>query len=150
MKSSGEDVDGSATRFYALLLPPERYLSSPSNERRTSLRKGLQSIVMSVMVVIVPISSRFLCDGSLLKALSTVTPIVIEKSPSLCGSLPAVTLMTLMTVNCSLILDKGCASLDLVGPYSFSLTRRTRRWKEKSPLPYGFRTVSSVGFLDDS
>jgi len=70
-------------------------------------REPLRFTVTSVTVVTLPISTGFLCDGPLVGSPYTVTPIVTEKSPSLWGSLPSVTVVTLVTVACRLFLDKG-------------------------------------------
>ena len=79
-------------------------------ERSIPFRESLQFTVTTVTVVTLPISTGVLCDGPLLGHPSTVTPIVTEKSPSLCGSLLLVTVVTLVTVLYGLILGRGCAS----------------------------------------
>src|SRR5215211_1271933 len=89
---------------------PSRQLSSPRSVAHP-FREPLRCTVTIVTVVTLPISTGFLCDGPLLEHPSTVTRIVTEKSPSLCGSLLRVTLVTLVAVDCRLFLDKSPQSL---------------------------------------
>jgi hypothetical protein len=110
---------------------PSRHLSSPKRVP-LPLREPLHFIVMTVTVVTLPTPMRFLRDSPLPGSLCTVTPIVTEKGPYLCGSLPGVTVVTLVTVIYGLILDEGMRRY-FVCPYPFNLTRRTRRAEQGVP-----------------
>jgi hypothetical protein len=106
-------VTATATGFVALALPllvAPRTVSSLRREGRTAFREPLHFIVTSVTVVTLPTPMRFLCDGPIPEVPSTVTPIVTEKSPSLCGSLSGVTLVTLVTVDCGFSLEVPSSS----------------------------------------
>ena len=77
------------------------------------LRKPVQFIVMTVTVVTLPVFIELLRDAAYAlprdrRFIVTVT--VTEETPYLSGFLTGVTVMTLMTVLCGLILDRGCAS----------------------------------------
>jgi hypothetical protein len=74
-----------ATGFVALVLPIPWLIarSRLRGEGRIAFREPLQFIVITVTVVTMPMSMRFLRDGPLMGSLCTVTPSVTEKNPSL-------------------------------------------------------------------
>jgi hypothetical protein len=98
-RCSGKDVAdfGPVPPFVALalpMLPARRTVSHLRRERCTAFREPLHFIVITVTVVALPMSKGFLRDDPLPGSPCTVTPIVIEKSPYLCGSLRGVTMIT--------------------------------------------------------
>jgi hypothetical protein len=76
------------------------------------LRKPVQIIVMTVTVVTLPVFIELLRDAACTLSRDRhviVTVTVTEETPYLSGFLAPMTAMTLMTVLCGLILNRGCA-----------------------------------------
>jgi hypothetical protein len=77
------------------------------------LRKPVQIIVMSVTVVTLPVFIELLRDAAYTLSRDRhfiVTVSVTEETPDLSGLLATMTVVTLMTVICGLILDRGRTS----------------------------------------
>jgi hypothetical protein len=78
-----------------------------------------------------PISRRFFCDGHLLEAQSTVTPIVTpivtQKEAYLSGFLGNMTVVTLVTVDCAYFLRAGVAARAVLKSPAFSARTRMSR-----------------------
>jgi|SRR5215211_226264 len=89
------------------MLPAHHTVSRPHSRVAHPFREPLRFTVTTVTVVTLPISMGFRRDAPLLGSPCTVTPIVAEEGPSLCWSLSGVTIVTLVTVDGRLILDRG-------------------------------------------
>ena len=131
-RCSGKDVAGfgPVPPFVALalpMLPARRTVSHLRRERCTAFREPLHFIVITVTVDTLPMSKGFLRDDPLPGSPCTVTPIVIEKSPYLCGSLRGVTMMTLVTVSCKDSLGRPTVMRYLSSQQTPARTRH--RWR---------------------
>ena len=111
------------------------------------LRKPVEIIVMSVTVVTLPVFIELLRDAACTLSRDLhgiVTVIVTEETPYLSGLLATV---TAMTVNCELILDRGCVPPLRRLSYPFNLTDEPDA-QSKEPRTYAiFEATSGVGFV---
>ena len=129
--------------------PIAQFVGSRPAQASVVLRKAVQIIVMSVTVVTLPVFVELLRDAAYTLSRDRhgiVTVIVTEETPHLSGLLATVTVMTLMTVICGLILDEGMRRY-FVGPYPFNLPDEPDAQSKESRAYAIFEATSGVGFI---
>jgi hypothetical protein len=110
-----EPASGTCSRDVGV--PDPRFVGWRHVQASVVLRKAVQIIVMTVIVVTLPVFIELLRDAACTLSRDRhviVTVTVTEETPYLSGLLVVVTVMTLMTMIYGLILDRGCISTSLV------------------------------------